>query len=70
MTAETAAAITPKEDYTKDTADNIWRCAEALEEISSALTRIADLFEECTPILSQGHGGDDRRAVRTIPLTD
>jgi hypothetical protein len=66
---DSAAAPATKEHHTDETADNIWRCAEALEEISSALTRIADLLEECTTIVSRSHDGDDRRALRTVPLT-
>jgi hypothetical protein len=43
------------------------RCAEALEDIAYQLTRLADLFEECTTELPYG---ENRRAVRNIPLTD
>lgn len=70
MTAEAALIPETKEDHAKDMAGDIWRCAEALEEIGFALTRIADLFEECTAIVTRSHDGDDRRAVRTLPLTD
>jgi hypothetical protein len=66
---DSAAAPATKE-HTDETADNIWRCAEALEEISTALTRIADLLEECTTIVSRSHNGDERKALRTVPLTD